>query len=157
MKKIPLPNEVKAATGFNECIQITHEDITEVTANTAQVIALLTVEAGDLVRICATLVKRVWKDVSDAAFNTTAITIGDGGSANRFLASQELNENGTEVLYKGGANTTPFAYTTADTIDITFNAMAAKSLSDIDQGELLVFLGVTRMGALNAQLPLEAP
>lgn len=137
--------ETTAIRGFTHRIRLTHEDLTQATANTAQVIPILSVNAGSYVSDCATKLVTAFKNSADAAFNTTAITVGDGGSANRFLTSTELNENGTEVYYKAGALTSPYVYTTADTIDITFNAMSAKALVDLNAGELIVFLNVAEL------------
>lgn len=150
LKVVPLPRDTAAGTGFTHLIILTFDDLTEVTANTAQTIALLAVQAGDAVLRAATLLKTAFTDASDAAFNTTAAVIGDGGDTDRFIASQELNSNGTEVFYKVHPSTTPFVYTAADTIDIVVSAMAAKALNDIDAGELHVYLGIARLEALSA-------
>lgn len=120
---------------------IDFNDLTETAANTAQVINLISLKAGDAVIGCFTSAPTAFKDASDAAFNDTAITIGDGGSANRYLASQQLNENGTEVLLKDGTRTA-YMYLVDDTVDITFNSMTAKALNDIDTGKLHVWLEI---------------
>jgi len=145
MKILPLQHE-QATLGPTHKIVLTHEDLTEATAATAQVIPLLTVAIGDLVEVVGTYLPTPFEDASDAAFNTTAITIGDGGSANRLLASQELNVNGTEVLGKAGAG--PYVYVAADMVDVTVGAMTAKSLVDIDAGEVWVFVRVARLSEL---------
>jgi len=122
---------------------LTHADLTEATANTAQTIALLTVTAGTVLHSCFTRLVTAFADASDAAFNATAITIGDGGDVDRAITSQELNVNGTEVLFKANANTLPYAYLAGDTIDIVVGSMSAKSLVDIDTGELQIYLAVS--------------
>ena len=63
------------------------------------------------------------------------------GSANRFLASQELNSNGTEVLSKAGTGTLQ-AYNAADTLLATFGSQTGKALSDIDAGEVHIFVEI---------------
>lgn len=148
MKKVILPRDTAAQTGFTHLVILTHEDLTQATANTAQVIALLTVAAGDAVFRAATVLVTPFTDASDAAFNSTAITVGET-DADRFIVSQQLNSNGTEVFYGVHPSTTPFVFTAADTIDITFNSMAAKALVDIDAGELHVYLGLVRMANLS--------
>ena len=52
------------------------------------------------------------------------------------------------MLYKAATNTAPHAYTVANTVDAVFGSMAAKSLSDIDAGEVHVFLGVNKLLSL---------
>ena len=55
MKVYELPAETKAATGYTHKTVITHSDLTEATANTAQTIELLDVAAGDWI-VSASLV-----------------------------------------------------------------------------------------------------
>ena len=148
MKVYELPAETKAATGYTHKAIITHDDLTMATANTVQTIALLDVAAGDVVNTAAVKVVTAFSDASDTAYNTTTLIVGDDGTTNRFVTSQELNVNGTEVLYKAGTNTAPHAYTAANTVDAVFGSMAAKSLSDIDAGEVHVFLGVNKLLSL---------
>jgi hypothetical protein len=145
MEVYELPNNTKAATGYTHKVVLTHEDLTTTTANTAQTIALLSVEAGDVVHSAAWKMVTSFQDASDSAYNTTTFIIGDDGSTNRFLSSTEANENGTEVYYKAHTNTAPYAYTAANTIDAVVGSMVAKSLSDIDAGEVHIFLGVNKL------------
>ena len=148
MKVYELPAETKAATGYTHKVIITHSDLTEAAANTAQTIELLDVAAGDVVHTAAVKLVTAFSDASDTAFNSTTLIVGDDGSTNRFVTSQELNVNGSEVLYKAATNTAPHAYTAANTVDAIFGSMAAKSLSDIDAGEVHIFLGVNKLTAL---------
>lgn len=148
MKTYELPAETKAATGYTHKVVITHEDLTQASANTAQTIELLDVAAGDVVHTAAVKLVTAFSDASDTAFNSTTLIVGDDGSTNRFVTSQELNVNGSEVLYKAATNTAPHAYTAANTVDAIFGSMAAKSLSDIDAGEVHIFLGVNKLTAL---------
>ena len=148
MKTYELPAETKAATGYTHKVIITHSDLTEAAANTAQTIELLDVAAGDVVHTAAVKLVTAFSDASDTAFNSTTLIVGDDGSTNRFVTSQELNVNGSEVLYKAATNTAPHAYTAANTVDAVFGSMAAKSLSDIDTGEVHIFLGVNKLTSL---------
>lgn len=145
MKVYPLNVNERAATGFTHRINITHEDLTEATANTAQTIAIFTVAAGDVVNDAALAVTTAFEDASDNAFNTTTVIVGDGDDDDQYIASTEVNVNGSEVKYKACAADAQLAYTAADTVDIIFGSMAAKSLSDIDTGELDVFLSVIKL------------
>lgn len=142
MKVYALNDNERAATGFTHRINITHEDLTETTANTAQTIAIFTVSAGDVVNDAALAVTTPFEDASDNAFNTTTVQVGDGDDTDQYIASTEVNVNGTEVKYMACAADAQLAYTAADTVDILVGSMAAKSLSNIDVGELDVFLSV---------------
>lgn len=117
---------------------ITHEDLTETAANTAQVIDLIDVEAGDILEALWVDNATPLQDDSDAAFNTTVLTVGDADDADRFLTSAELNVNGTEVLGKMGLGM-PYMFPEAKTIKATIGSMAAKSLVNIDTGEFKIF------------------
>lgn len=144
----PLQLEEQSATGFTHRIRLTHEDLTEATANTAQTIAIFTVGARSYVSDAAFNLVTPFEDASDNAYNSTTIIVGDGGSTNRYIASAEINVNGSEILAGPGVNTTVnYAYTAADTIDIIFGSMTAKSLSDIDVGALDVYLKVSNLAA----------
>jgi hypothetical protein len=141
-KLSPLHSDAIAARGATHVFEYTHEDLTEATANTAQTLDILTVGAGYLVECVSFALKTDFEDASDAAFNTTAITVGDSGDADRLLASTETNTNGTEIDAAAGTGTV-FAPTSDTTIQVTVNAMADKSLEDIDAGKALIYLKVT--------------
>lgn len=118
---------------------ITHEDLTETTANTAQVIDVLDLNDGDIIKAVWVNNKTAFEDDSDEAFNATGLTIGDDDDADRFLASSQLNANGTEIGRAVGIGA-PFIYGADKTLKATFGSMTAKSLSDIDTGELEIFV-----------------
>lgn len=187
-KNYPLPLQSVAGRAYNAHIVVRAEDLTETTANTAQVLNLLNVKAGQAVRLVHHKLVTAFKDASDSNFNTCAATVGDGSDPDRLLTSTELNENGTEVDLKFGPSVLPVALTAAtvstadgsdagttqtlanalkaelnkviadqanilaalvagpmyifsaaDTVDLTVNSMADKSLSNIDVGELHLF------------------
>lgn len=140
MKLIPLPLEDQAARGGNYELHYSHEDLTETTANTAQVLTF-PIKAKMSVKVIENVVDVAFKDASDAAFNTTTLIVGDGGDDDRLLASQELNVNGSEVLFKKGTGT-DYPFTADDTVDLTFGSMSAKSLSDIDTGRGRLLLNI---------------
>jgi hypothetical protein len=143
-----LPYETKAATGFSHKAVVTHTDLTEATADTDQTIALLSVAPGDVVEKAAYKLVTAFKDVSDAAFNDTKVQVGDGTDTDEYIAATQVNENGTEVLFAANVNTVPFAYTAADTVDLLVESMTAKSLSNIDAGEIHIYLAVTKLSSL---------
>jgi hypothetical protein len=90
------------------------------------------------------LVRVPFANTADADFVSVAATMGDGGSVARFLASQEMCENGTEVCVKVGTGTT-LQYTADDTVDIVFTPTTGKALSDLNKGEAW-FYGIFRDG-----------
>lgn len=143
MKLIPLGiQEMAANDGASHIAVVTHADLTEATAATAQTVALATVGANVSARVIKSKVIVPFEDVDDADHNTTAVTVGDGGSATRFLASQEMNVNGAEVLLKLGSGT-ELVYTVDDTVDAFFTAPAAgKTLAALDKGEVHFFLQI---------------
>jgi hypothetical protein len=79
MKTYELPTETKAATGFTHKSVVTHTDLTESDADTDQTITLLSVVAGDVVQKAAYKLVTAFEDESDAAFNDTNVSVGDGG------------------------------------------------------------------------------
>lgn len=147
MNVFPLTTEERQQGGFTHRFELDHTDLTQTAAATAQVVPLLALIAGMLVLKVATRMTTAFQDVSDGAFNSTAITIGDGGTANLFLTSQELNVNGTEVYNKAGTGTAK-AYDAGDSLNLTFNSMTGKSLSNIDTGVLKVFAQIVRLDQL---------
>jgi hypothetical protein len=140
MKITPLGLQEQAARGGNYEVEYSHEDLTEAAANTAQTLTV-TIAAKMSAQVVEHVIDVPFKDASDAAFNSTTVIVGDGGSTNRLLTSTELNENGTEVLFKKGTGT-DYVFTADDTIDITIASMAAKSLSDIDTGRARLLLNI---------------
>ena len=152
MKQFPIPVSEQANQGATLQVEIDHSDLTETTANTAQTLTL-SVSAGQTVEFRGYKMATAFKDASDAAFNSTALIIGDGSDTDRFLASTQLNENGTEVLYSVGTGT-EYVYTADDTVDITFAAMSGKALNDIDTGSMILLFAIRDLAALDeANLP----
>lgn len=145
MERIPLTQEQQVATGYDTLIKITHADLTETATATAQVISLKAVDIYEEAQRVGFYLVTPFEDISDAAFNDVAITIGDGGSANRLLTTKQVNLNGTEILAFAGTNTSGYVFLAADTIDITFGSMTAKSLVNIDNGELWVFVKTAKL------------
>lgn len=148
MKAFELPAETKAATGFTHKFIVTHEDLTESTADTDQTIALLSVAAGDVVEKAAIKLVTAFADSDDAALNDTKVQVGDDSDTDEYVAATQVNVNGTEVLFAANVNTVPFAYTAANTVDLLVESMTGKSLSNIDAGELHVYLSVTKLAAI---------
>lgn len=142
MTTTPLSYEEKIANnGATHRVKVTHEDLTEASTGTAQVLTLFSAAANDIVDVIKAKLVTAFSDASDSAFDTTAVTAGYGGAATAQLASMECNVNGTEITQKAGTGTA-FNPTSADTLDLTVNSKTGKSLSNIDAGELHVYLRI---------------
>ena len=139
MKVQLLPQEERISLGATHRIQLLASDLSEATVNTAQVIKLLDIPVGGIVRNVFLVNHQKFADASDAAFNTTAVTVGDAGTANKFVTSTELNANGAVVRFKAGTGTQA-AYDAAAVLNVTVGSMAAKAVKDLDVGELWVFV-----------------
>lgn len=136
--------------GFNYRFVITHEDLTESTDNTAQNVTLVTLPAYSVVKSAATFLKTPFEKVGTTAYNSNALIVGDAGDTARFIASQQLNVNGTEVLAKANtADKTPHAYATATAVVANFASMASYDLAELDKGEVHIFLEVAQLDAIS--------
>ena len=151
MKAFELPAETKSATGFTHKFIVDHVDLTTTTAATAQTIDLLDLPVGTVVNKVAYKLVTAFEDASDSAYNDTDFSVGETGDVDEFIDETEVNKNGTEISYSAGftftdaACTLPRAYTSASKLTATFAGMAAKSLSDLDAGEIHVYASVTKL------------
>jgi len=134
--------------GYNYRFVITPSDLTETTDNTAQDITLVTLPAYSVVKSAATYLKTPFKQSDDASYNSNTVIVGDAADDNRYIASQQINENGSEVLAQAQASTTPFANTAATAVVAKFASMASYSLADLDTGEIHIFLEVAQLDTL---------
>ncbi len=136
--------------GFNTLIEITHADLTTSVVSTAQTLQALTLAAGDVILDVAHILETAFQNTADAAFLACPFTVGDDGSATRFMSSTEINVNGTEILYKAGTQTAGYAYLVADTLDVIFTPTTGKALSDLDAGKLYLLVKIVNLAALKA-------
>lgn len=149
MTAYELPNNTKL-NGYTHKFIVTHADLTETTANTAQSVTLLSLEQGDVVANAAYKLVTAFEDASDNAFNVTTLAVGDD-DVDEFIDETEVNKNGTEIFYAGPvADSIPKVYNAASDgpITATFMSMAAKSLSDLDAGEVHIYLHVAKLSDL---------
>jgi hypothetical protein len=145
----PLGTQEQAGqTGFTHVAVITADDLSQAVVATAQTILINALLAYDVIVKVGWYLKIPFKDVSDPAFNTTTMSVGDNAAVTTHIPATELNENGTEIL--SHYSNTAVRYTAADKIAVTFNSMAAKALLNIDVGELHVFFTLLRMSNLAA-------
>lgn len=142
-KFLPLALQEEAAHGgFTHMAIITADDLNETTANTTQAISLAAIPITAIIQKLEIRLQVPFEDLSDAAFNVTSVTVGDSGSATRFIGASELNRNGTEIVVPIFTNTAYGPVTAAETILATFTSMSGKSLTNIDKGELHIFVQV---------------
>ena len=144
MRVSPLFSEEAGILDANLVVEIEHTDLTEATAATAQALTPFTTKAGETVQLMRSEIVVPFEDTADSANNTVPVTAGDAGSANRLLASQEVNVNGTEVHTKVGTGT-QYAPTSDTPVTVTFGAPAAgKTLAALNKGVLRLFFRLTR-------------
>lgn len=143
MKNYPLPQETMNEKRATHCAEVGFADLTAAAAT--QTLSPINILAKQGMEIVAIELAETFVS-SDATLTSTSITIGDGGSATRFMSATELNEQGTEVFLKGGtlANTSlPYVYTSDDTVDVFVTGTAAKLLSSHTAGKLLIYYRLT--------------
>jgi hypothetical protein len=135
--------------GFNYRFVIDHTDLTEGTDNTAQDITLITLPANSVVKSAATYLKTPFELVGTSAYNSNTVIVGDATDDDRFITSQQINVNGTEVLAKAQASTTPHAYVASTAVVAKFASMASYDLLELDKGEIHIFLEVAQLDSLS--------
>ena len=135
--------------GYNYRFVIDHTDLTTSADNTAQDITLITLPANSVVKSAATYLKTPFKETAATAYNNNVLIVGDSGDTARFIASQQVNVNGTEILAKAQDVTkVPHAYAAATAVVAKFASMAAYSLEDLDAGEVHIYLEVAQLDSL---------
>jgi hypothetical protein len=152
----PLSTNERAETpGFTHVASVTADDLTQTTVNTLQTITVATLATTDIIGRVQDYVKTSFQNTADAAFNTTTRSIGDGTGVATHTAAAEANLNGTVVLSKF-SNTAVGPYAAANTLTVTFNSMAAKALSNINRGELVILFQLVRsLAIINAQSSVQ--
>lgn len=136
-------NERAESPGYTHVAQINSDDLTTATNNTAQTITICALKIGDVIGRVQDFVKTNFENTADAAFNATTRSLGDNSAVTTHTSAAETNDNGT-VVYSKFSNTAVGPYTAANTLTVTFNAMAAKNLAALDAGELVVLFQLIR-------------
>jgi len=136
----------EAPRGYNYRFVIDHTDLTESTDNTAQDITLVTLPANSVVRGTAVYLKTPFELVGTTAYNSNTLSIGDSGSATRYVNAQQINVNGSEVL--ANATNTTNAYVAATAVVARFASMASYDLAELNAGEVHIFLNVAQLDTL---------
>lgn len=133
--------ERQAHDGATHAAQLLASDLTETALGQSQGFDLATLDAEVSVRGVYTHLSVPFEDSTDAAFNATTVLVGDTGDADRYVTSQQVNGNGTEVVMKRATATTK-VYATADTLKLTVGAVADKALASLDRGELWLYVSI---------------
>lgn len=149
MKFSPLTvEEIAASGGFTHRLDFSYRDITTgIANNTAKTWGagyLPAVAASDFVAKTELHLTTPFKDASDSAFNSSTISFGDTTTATRYVNASEANENGTEVLNVVPGAATNAIYTAAGQLQLTLNAMANKTVSDLDTGQAYILVEIHR-------------
>jgi len=152
MKVFELPNNTKTGYAYTHKVVVDHTDLTESTDNTTQTIDILSPVPGTVVQSAALKVVTEFEDASDSAFDSTTLILGDNGTTSdddRYITSTQVNANGTVVSHKANANTAPYAfYESAKKVQLKVGSMADKKLSDIDSGEVHIYLRVANVNEI---------
>jgi hypothetical protein len=144
-------NEQAGNSGMTHVCTIDANDLTTAATNTAQTFTLCALKAGDIIIKTAWRLKTAFQNTADAAFNTDTLSIGDTATGvAAHIAAIEVNLNGTEVFQ--GFNNTAVHYAAADSLTATFNSMAAKSLKDLNAGEVEIFFQLYRPSVLETSV-----
>jgi hypothetical protein len=140
IESIPLYDQLPLG-GATHVIDVSHEDLTETTDNTAQTLVPANFAAGDVFQLVSGRLVETFENTADSAHNTTTLSVGDNDSATRFLASTQINENGSTVETFAGALTAPcFPYNGAKELRLAFGSQTSKKLSNINKGRLLLYV-----------------
>ena|SRR5579863_9310433 len=76
---------------------------------------------------------------SDAAIVSCAATVGDSGSAARYMASKEMASAGANVAYDPGTGTA-YILLAADNVAVAFTGTAAHNLNTATAGQVAFYL-----------------
>ena len=137
----PLLQQEIVANDYTHLARITADNLTEATAATAQTIKLCDMADGDIIEAMEMRLITPFEDKSDGTFNSTTISLGDAGSATRYVNAVQVNRNGTEITDPVYSNTA-YQYTAPGELRLAVGSMAAKSLVNIDKGELQILLKI---------------
>jgi len=161
MKTLILPKQTQITLGYTHKLILTYLDlITEVSTVAFEIFPKLTTATptfpiGTCVRKCALQVMTLGVA---AAMTDLSVTIGDGGSANRFLAASEIGGTTSPVAvgiwYHHPLTTCPFVYNAADTIDLVATATGA-ALSALTAGKWEIYFDLVDLNQLERPVMLE--
>lgn len=136
MKVAPMFNEAAAQRGGNVEVEITHEDLTQAGAGTAQTINAFTVKATvQSIQLVNLELIEAFEDTATAGTDSTLVEIGDDGDTDRLGTSTQINVNGTEVKQKAGTGTV-HVFSADNTVDFLFTPKTGTTLASLNKGKL---------------------
>jgi hypothetical protein len=148
MKYRILSKTEKDIYGANIAVTVDYTDLVALGAVASGVINLAPLSgnlaAGYAVQLIGTALNTPF--VGSDSPTTCNVTVGDAGSANRYLTTTELLGSAAYVSYSAGTGTR-FALTAAGPISATFTD-TAKSLANLTAGNVTFFLRLDDLTAL---------
>jgi hypothetical protein len=140
MRIIPLPLETQAQMGFNRKLVLTYLDLLAWTSGTAQAVvpqnALGASSINNLAnsRVSDFLTRVITPFTSSGgAITSLTLSLGDGGSATRFVNAVDLK---TAACVLG--TTTQYLYTSADTIDAVAT-ISGQTMASLNAGAVEIY------------------
>lgn len=137
---IPLPYEQRVGD-LSHILRVTYLDALQLTSATAQAVIPSNnlAASGNVLPAGAVVVRCVPNVVtaftsSGGAITTLTISLGDGGSATRFVNAQDGKTAAWGTAYAGG-----YVYTAADTIDLTMT-IAGQTMASLNGGQVDFYL-----------------
>lgn len=128
--------------GFTHRLEISGGDFTEATANTAETFQIPIPKGTTITGPVLIEINTPFAASGDAAFNSTTVSVGHdgaGGSATVLAAAVQANKNGS-VVTTGVGTGAQLSAQAAINLTVTVNSMAGKSLSAIDEGQVVVWV-----------------
>lgn len=141
MRLITLPSETRATTGFNRKLILTYLDLLAWTSGTAQAVipegnalgaATRTLLANTRVGRFLTRVTTAFTS-SGGAITSLTLSLGDGGSATRFVNAVDCKTAGCTL-----GTTADYLYTAADTIDAVAT-IVGQTLASLNAGAVEIY------------------
>jgi len=140
---IPLPFETRAQLQFSHILRLTAADLAQLTSGTAQAVVpnnalggANTIPAGTVVTKAVANVVTAFTS-SGGAITTLTLSLGDGGSATRFVNAVDLKTAGWSTTVVGAA----YNYAVADTIDAT-PTIVGQTMASINAGQVDIYLAL---------------
>jgi hypothetical protein len=142
-----LPNN-SAVQGFNKLLVFRASDFAIVTTAGDTAEFALAIPAKSRIKDALLDLRVPFQNTSDAANDSTTVTVGDSASATLFTSAVQINLNGTEVGVANATGNMPKAYNAADTFRVTFTPKTGTALSALNKGELRVYAHIVVDGEI---------
>jgi len=139
----------QALNDMTHMLILTANDLTQATVATAQTFTIPIPVGSTINQVEARLIIP-FQNTADAAFNSDTVSVGDTGSATRWVNAVECNANGAFITAPQFSATLGGPYAANQNLVVTVNSMAAKALNNINRGELHVYVQMESRAALSA-------